>query len=103
MLTFPCNFNLEEEAKALEGTYANYSHYSRRIAENARILAPDGSLFARYMPCKLSADVLELALPVMKAVNTPISNRGTAAYKDSMFNRVRKDGTLAATRELHAR
>ena len=100
MLIFPCNYNLEQEAKALEGTYANYSHSSRRIAEDAKVLAPDGSLFARYMPAKLSAEVLELALPVMQAVNTPFSNRGTAAYKNSMFNRVRKDGLLAATREV---
>jgi hypothetical protein len=99
MLTFPCNFNLEKEAKALEGTYANYSHYSHRIDVDAKVYAPDESLFARYMPSKLSAEVLELALPVMQAVKTPITNRGTAAYKGSMFNRVRKsDGLLGATR-----
>jgi len=98
MLIFQCNFNPEKEAKELEGTYANYSHYSYRIAEDAKIYAPDGSLFARYMPAKLSAEVLELALPVMRAVKTPITNRGTAAYKGSMFNRVRNDGLLGATR-----
>jgi hypothetical protein len=103
MLTFPCTFNLEKEAEELEGTYANFSHYSYRIAVDAKIYAPDRSLFARYMPSKLSAEVLELALPVMQAVKTPISNRGTAAYKGSMFNRVRKsDGLLAATREVAA-
>ena len=103
MLIFPCTFDLEKEARELEGTYANYSHYSHPIAEDARIYAPDGTLFARYMPEKLSAEVLELALPVMKAVKTRISNRGTAAYKGSMFNRVRKsDGLLAATREVAA-
>jgi hypothetical protein len=53
------------------------------------------------MPEKLSTAVLELALPVMKAVNTPVSNRGTAAYSGSMMQRIRKtDGYLSATREV---
>lgn len=99
MLTLTPNFNLEEEAAALEGTYANYSHYYYPICEDAKILAPDdGSLFARFMPAKLSAEGLDLALPPMKAVRTRVTNRGTAAYGDSMFNRVRKDGSLSATR-----
>ena len=36
----------------------------------------------------------------MQAVNTPITNRGTAAYRGSMFNRIKGDGLLGATREV---
>jgi len=98
MLIFQRSFNEEKRARELEGTYANYSHYSHLIKHDAKIYAPDGSLFARYMPEKLSAEVLKLPLPVMKAVSTPITNRGTAAYKGSMFDRIRKkDGLLSGT------
>src|SRR5579862_9502941 len=100
MLALATNFDLEREAQSMTGEFANYSHYTHVIEEDAIIFTRQG-LFARFLPEALSSHAMKMAFHVMQSVRTRVTNRGNAAYRGSMMPRIRKtDGFLSATNEI---
>ena len=99
MIRLATNWDFEREARSMIGEFANYSHYSHVIEEDAWVVTPQG-MFARFLPGALSSKAMRLALPVMQAVKTRVTNRGNAAAKGSMMPRIKKDGLLSATNEI---
>ena len=97
-VTTDCDF--ENEARAMIGGWANYSHYKREIEEDAIIKTPQGELLARFIPGALSDEEMELATPVLQAIKTRVQNRGNASAAGSMMPRVRKDGKLSRTNTI---
>ncbi len=99
MLALATNFDLEREAQAMVGEFANYSHYTHVIEGDAIVFTRQG-LFARLLPEALSSHAMRLAMPVMQAVRTRVTNRASAAGRGSMMPRIKADGLLSGTNEI---
>jgi hypothetical protein len=97
-ITTDCDF--ANEAREMIGGWANYSHYTYKIEEDAIIKTPQGELFARFIPAALSEEEMELATPILQAIKTRVQNRGSASAAGSMMPRVRKDGKLSRTNTI---
>ena len=95
-VTTDCDF--EDEAEAMIGSLANYSHCNREIDRHAEIKTPDKQLIARFIPHALSELEMELAMPVLQAIKTRPQNRGNATYRGAMMPRIlKKEQKLSRT------
>jgi hypothetical protein len=96
--------NRVELAKSLEGDFAHPSHVIHPFEdEDVEVSFWDGyreTIIARLIPACLSEKSHSRAVKEMWKVNTPITNRGTVAGKGSMMERILKDGTISATKEI---
>jgi hypothetical protein len=90
----------EAEAKALQGMYANHSHYTRAFEDDVEVVTPEGRLIGRLFPGELSDKALELAYDHIKTIKTPITMRGSVVGKNSLMPRINKDGSVSEINEV---
>lgn len=94
-----------ELAKSLEGDFARPSHviHPPFEGEDVEVSLWDGyreTFITRLIPACLSEKNHSRAAKEMWKVDTPITNRGAMAGRGSMMERILKDGSISATREI---
>jgi len=92
--------NREAEAKALQGTYANHSHYTRDFEDDVEVVTPEGRLIGRLFPGELSDRPLVAAHNLIKTITTPITQRGRVVGKGALMPRINKDGSVSEINEV---
>lgn len=90
----------EAEAKALQGVYANHSHYTRDFEDDVEAVTPEGRLIGRLFPGELADEVLTPAYDLIKTIKTPITRRGSVVGKNSLMPRINSDGSVSEINEV---
>jgi hypothetical protein len=90
----------EMEAKILENTYANHSHYTHAFEDDVEIVTPEGRLIGRLFPGVLSDEAVEYAYAQIRTIKTRITSRGSVVGKNSMMPRLNSDGSLSEVDEV---
>jgi hypothetical protein len=110
----------EEKAKALQGAFANLSHYTRSFEDDVEVVSTEvktsdghgnytdqwarhgaeGRLIGRLFSGVLSDKALKQAFDLIKTIKTPITQRGRVVAKNSMMPRINKDGSVSDMNEV---
>jgi hypothetical protein len=90
----------EMEAKMLEHTYANHSHYTHAFEDDVEVVTPEGRLIGRLFPGVLSDKALGYAYAHINTIKTRITSRGSVVGKNSMMPRINPNGSLSEVNEV---
>ena len=87
------------EVEQLRGMFANCAHYEYMVEEDALVVGPEGVL-ARLVTNALSERLIKETAAHFMKVRSDASARPSVVGKGAMMNRLRKDGTMGATKEV---
>jgi hypothetical protein len=102
----PIVMDREKKAEALQGAFANHSHYTRSFEDDVEVVLADAitgeeiRLIGRLFSGVLSEKALKQAHDHIKSIKTPITQRGRVVGKNSMMPRINGDGSVSDMREV---